>query len=433
MNISVTHVWWKHLEQLRYFLYGCFLFFMPFTQALTFNIGFPLKFSELALLLLSALYLVFNRQVQLPRPIVFLIAAFFFVVTLSLIVNLFWSYPYSLRTYESRFGYTGDSISRYIYFILALLAFVISIDIYLTDTSKFIRIWIYGAMAAAAYAWYLAIFSFLKLPVFFLPGMKEVPQTIFGGVIRSGTFAEGNFMGLFLFLSGVMSFYVKKFKTGVFLFASVFTTFATLSIISIFLFLVLYLRHYIFRKRYIPYFIIGLLLSIPALYLFSQTKMYNNYIHEKIFGRSDQITSEATYSKVDRLNSIKVAFRTAVNNPVLGVGPSNFGRHYDQYYIKGNLTDADYQSLLRKNEKVIPNNVYLEVWAEYGSIGFFILILFLLHLLHYAHYSKELFPGMLCMLICYIAYPSFIMIYLWAFMALPVANYIKVKRGVSFS
>jgi O-antigen ligase len=364
--------------------------------------------------------------VALPRPLIFTLAALFFLVTVSFVLNLFWQYPYPLRTYEARFGYTGDSISRYIYFIIALLAFFISADAFRTDAGRYINLWLLGALVAALYSWYLMAFSLLHLPVFLLPGMKDPPQMIRGYIIRTGTFAEGNFMGLYLFLSGVMAFYIRKFKTGLFLFASIFTTFATLSIVSAFIFLVYYLRQFIFRKKYIPYFFLGLLLAIPALGYFSTTKLYQD-IHDKIFGSSNRITNEATYSKVDRLISIRTAYRTGLANPVLGVGLSNYSRHYDRFYLRDNLSENDYKTFRRPNDKTIPNNIYLEVFAESGLPALLAFLLFLALLIYYAGFGQQraLVPGMLCLLLCFVAYPSFIMIYLWSFMALPVAHFVQ--------
>ncbi len=429
MIAAQTYFLWRKLEIFVRYLYIIFFFCMPFTQALTFNVGFPLKFSELALLILAGIYVLLKRKINLPVTLSILLSSFFFIVSISFFVNLFWHYDYSLKPYETRFGYTGDSISRYIYFVLALCAFFVSIDIFLTDRNRFVKVWVYGAVIAAIYSWYLMLFSLFKLPVYLLPGMKNPPQMIGGYIIRSGTFAEGNYMGCFLFLSGVMSFYIRKIKIGLFLFASVFTSFATLGIVSVFFFLVIYLRKYIFLRKYIPYFFLGLLLLLPLFSLFLKTSVYKEYIYNKIFSSPTHVTGEASYSKVDRFLTSKVAFKMAAGNPIVGVGLSNFARHYDRYYTRDNLMEADYNAFKRVNFKSIPNNVYLEVWSEAGTIALLLFIAILACITYYASVdnSKALLAGMLCLIVCLIAFPSFIMIYLWSFLALPVANYIDQK------
>lgn len=413
---------------MRDLLYSCFFFFMPFTQALTFNVGFPLKFSELSLFLLGLTYLLFNKKILLPKKLILLVSALFFMITISVIVNLFWKYPYPLREYESRFGYTGDAIAKYIYFGLALLSFFISVDIFLTDRKKYTAIWIYGSLAAAAYSWYLVIFSALKMHVYLLPGMIDPPQTINGTIIRCGTFLEGNIMGLYLVLSAALCLYVKKIKYGIFLLISVITTFSTLSIISAFVLTFIYLQHKIFQRKNLGWGFAGIVLLAAGLFFFSQTSLYKMYVHDKLFARTDRITTEAGLSKLDRLYTFESAYNTALANPVLGVGLSNFSRHYDKYLPATN--DAGIRNfMMKKNSKVIPNNIYVELWAENGIVALLVFLAFLGLLLLYAREdrSKALLGGLVCMMLCFFAYPTFTMIYLWAFMAAPVAGYISHK------
>lgn len=428
--IQRKNTWWAYLGDVRHMLYCVFLFFLPFTQALTFNVGFPLKLSELTLFILAFLYLLFNKRTSMPRPLALVFSLLFVVVTVSFAINLHREFPYILRTYETRFGYTGDSVARYIYFILALLSFFISLDIFLTDRERYVKVWMYGALAAGAYSLYLSVFSTLNLPVFLLPGMQHPPQTINGHIIRCGTFLEGNLMGLYLVLSAALCFYIGKIKEGIFLLVAVFTTFSTLSTVSVFLFLVIYLQRQIFKRKYLVYIIPAMLVMAGGLVLFTQTGFYKSYIHEKIFGSADKVTTAGDYSKVDRVFSTRAAFRMGTTYPVFGVGLANYARHFDYYVQRGNMPEHDYNTFLRKGEKVIPNNIYVEVMAESGVIALALFFAFLLLLLYYSRSdpSQALTPAVLSMMICFIAYPSFIMIYLWAFMAIPVADYIARKR-----
>jgi O-antigen ligase len=434
MPLIKQEIGWKYIESLRRLLYSGFFFFMPFTQALTFNVGFPLKFSELILFILSFLYIVFNRRVQMPRRLFIILSALFVVITISVCLNLFWDYPYPLREYETRFGYTGDSITRYVYFVLALLSFFISLDIFLQDRERYIKIWLYGAIVAAAYSCYLCIFSFLGLPVFLLPGMGADIQVIsaFGRlIIRCGTFLEGNMMGLYLILSASLAFYSKRFKIGIFLLISTFTTFSTLSIISVFLFLVIYFQKSLLQKKYISYALPGLMILALLILLFSQTAIYKNYVYSKIFANTSKVSDPLAYSKADRLIGIQDAYRMALANPVSGVGLANYSRHYEQYMYVGTIDPEFAKKMLRRGEKVIPNNIYLEVWAESGGLTLLLFLALLGLLLYYSRFdsTKTLFPALLCMLLCFTAYPSFIMLYLWAFLALPAADYILLKKN----
>lgn len=429
MQNAIRQRGWEMLGKLRDSLYCIFLFCMPFTQALTFKIGFPLKFSELALLMLAFLYLLFHKRVPMPRPLIWLLASLFTVVTISELYNLFREFPYPLREFETRFGYTGDSLSRYVYFLLALMAFFISIDIFLSERTRYINAWLYGALFSAAYSCYLAVFSFLQWPVILLPGMVRPPQTVgFLGreVIRCGTFLEGNMLGLYLVVSAAMAFYIKKNKTGIFLLLATISTFSTLSILCVPIFLFLLLQRLIFQRKYLPYIIPCFAALGLMFFLFTRTSLYKVYIHDKLFADTKKVEHVSAYSKTDRLFSIRDAWNMGAANPLLGVGLANYARHYDHYMDASGFDPVFVKTLIRKGDRVIPNNIYMEVWAESGGIALALFLLLLGLLLIYSLHdsTKALFPAMVCMLICFIAYPSFIMIYLWSFMGLIAAGYI---------
>jgi hypothetical protein len=431
MDVSANNKWWYYLAGARDVLYCIFMLFMPFTQVLTFNLGFPLKFSELALILLAFLYLATRRRVRLPRPVILIFSFLFFIVTVSVVVNYFWNYPYTLRPFETRFGYTGDSISRYVYFILALLSFFISVDIFTQNPRRYIRFWLYGALIAACYAWYLGIFSFLRLPVYLLPGHpQEGPQTISvfnRAIIRCGTFLEGNMMGLYLILSASLAFYIRKYRAGIFLLASVMTTFSTLGMVSVFLFLLIFLHRVIFQRKNLVYLPLAIALTALFIYFFSGTTLYKEYVYKKLVAKTEKIDDATAISKADRLFGIKDAYGMGIGNPVLGVGLANYSRHYDRYMDKKGFDPVFVQKLYRKNSRVIPNNIYLEIWAECGGIALLLFVVLLGMLLYYSRWdtTKAILPGIVCMILCFNAYPSFIMIYLWCFMALPVADHLR--------
>ena len=73
--------------------------------------------------------------------------------------------------------------------------------------------------------------------------------------------------------------------------------------------------------------------------------------------------------------------------------------------------------------RAIPNNVYMEVWAEYGIIGFLFFIMFLATTLWIAIKLKNtiLTGGLLAMYLSLNAFPSFIMLFLWVYLAIPYA------------
>jgi O-antigen ligase len=269
--------------------------------------------------------------------------------------------------------------------------------------------------------------SALGLPYLKLPGMLENPQALYG-IIRSGTFLEGNFFGLFLILSAAIAFYLKKEKSGWYLLLSVLTSLSSISIISSIVFVIIYYKSKIFQKKYLNYLLIFLPALLLGIFLLMQSTFYQNYVYKKIATPSNIITTY-NFSKVDRLLTSRIAYNIGVNNPILGVGPYNYGLHYDQYndinQKVDNLKKSEFATnyFNRINVRAIPNNVYLEIWSEYGILSFLVYLMFLINLLYTLFKLKEpaILGGFVALLLSFNAFPSFIMLFLWVYLAIPYA------------
>ncbi|KJD34109.1 hypothetical protein PK35_05105 [Tamlana nanhaiensis] len=408
-------------------IFSLFIFFLPFTQALTLNVGFPLKMSEL--FLFGLIFIFLGKKVKLSafknvNRISLLIVLFLIWAILSFVINIAWKYDYPLKEFPFRINALGDSLLRVFYIVLNFLAFFISVHFF-KNRSYLLKYWVYGAILASIYAWYLFISSSLNLPYFKLYGMQESPQNL-NGIIRCGTFREGNYFGLFLLLSGAISFYLKKNKTGIFLLLTIITTFSTISIFSAFVFLIFTQRRKFFRKSVFY----KILLLIPIVFIcflvFINSSYYEKYIDSKLSSPSNVLTSES-FSKNDRTLTARIGYFQGINNPFFGVGPYNYGLHYDEYndfeeyFLNNNEWSLEFYQ--RKNKRAIPNNVYIEVLAEYGIVGFIIFVCILLKILQVAFKNKsDLITGSLIgIFISFNAFPSFIMLFVWVFFAIPIA------------
>ncbi|MCD9574712.1 O-antigen ligase family protein [Flavobacterium soyae] len=400
-----------------------FLVFLPFTQALTLNIFFPLKISEIALVILLLFYI--NKKTISRDTIWFfnnnyIIVLVALLVTLSFIVNIYWNYPYPPKVFPFRINRVGDSFIRVCYFYLCLAAYFVSYRLFKKDI-KILETWVLGAIIAAVYGWYLFISSKLNIPYFKLPGIEE-PQML-EGFIRSSTFKEGNYFGLFLLLSASVSFYLKKMVHGWFLLFSVIVSMSTISILSVFIFIFFFYKKELLKLSFlikvIPVVIIGIL-------ILTQTEFYQKYVYGKLFDPTKTLTQN-NFSKADRIITGNVAFYSGIENPFFGVGPANYGLHYDHYnkYKKIVVNRNAYfdHFAQRKNERAIPNNVYLEVFSEYGVIASVLFLLFLFLILTKAYYLKEdsITAGIICIILSFNAFPSFIMLFIWVFLAIPFA------------
>lgn len=410
-----------------YKIFLIFLVFLPFTQALTLNLGFPLKVSELVLFFLLVIFLVKKntfKSIQSVSLINQILLFFLIWVSFSFVINMFWNYNYSLKEVPNRISPLFDSFLRLVYIYLAAFTFFISQYFFKRDISV-LKYWVNGAVFAAFFGWYLFVFSGFNLPYFKLPGMDENPQSI-NGFIRCGTFKEGNYFGLFLLLSATIAFYLKKTKSGVFLLVSIITTMSTITLISVGVFAVYVLRKALLKKKLLLVGLMSLPLVIMFSFYFLQTDYFENNVYKKLVKPANEL-SKNNISKVDRVLTSRIALKQGINNLVFGVGPYNYGLHYDKYndfetYLKNN-NSWSLEFFNRKNKRAIPNNVYMEIWAEYGVFGFFIFVTFLVLILVKSYKSGNdlMTGGMIALLISFNAFPSFIMLFVWVFLAIPIS------------
>lgn len=397
------------------YLIGIFIFFLPFTQALTIDLKFPLKISELAIILLVLLFFFIHRF-HIPRRnqgLFLVISMLFGVLGLSVLINMAWEYPYRLYYTEGRFGKEIDSLLKFIYVGIAFTVFLVSSNIFANNRDKYVNIYINGALLAASYSWYLFASSLLSLPYLALPGMEPNPQRInliYAEVIRSGTFKEGNMMGLFLFLSAALAFYQKRFRSAYFLTASVLTTFSTMAFICTFLFVNLYFFRNIFRRDIVIRFFVWMIAITMALSVLINIPEFRSIVLNKVIPNPNAELHE-TFSRMDRLNQILIAGQIALDNPLLGVGIANYGLHYTHYNT---------EPLFAYNFKAIPNNIYFELLSEGGFIALFLFLIFLIALGRRTLYDRSgiLSKAFLLLLLYFLAYPTFTLLFVWVFFGL---------------
>ncbi|WP_147406401.1 O-antigen ligase family protein [Maribacter vaceletii] len=353
------------------------------------------------------------------------------LATISFIINIPWVYNYPIKNIPYRIARVPDSLLRLIYIYLNVGAFFLAI-FFLSRGNRALNFWIKGAVIAAFYGWYLAISSAFNIPYLSLPGMDESPQKIVG-IVRCGTFKEGNYFGLYLLLSATIAFYLNKIKIAWFLMVSILVSFSTISIFSAILLLGVYFKSYFLKKKVLRIILIIIPLLMILLVYFIKGDFYKKYVHDKLFTPLNSLTT-SNLSKVDRYLTGNIAYEAGIDNPFFGVGPYNYGLHYDEYNTILNIVDNHSKWSInffnRDNIRAIPNNVYLEIWAEYGIIGFVLFLSFLIITLRTALKLKNIIitGGLLAMYISLNAFPSFIMLFLWVYLAIPYGLAIRQNR-----
>ena len=173
---------------------------------------------------------------------------------------------------------------------------------------------------------------------------------------------------------------------------------------------------------------------LTSLYIV-KTPYFQTYVLAKINTPSN-VLSKWSFSKVDRTITARIGYFQGINNLFFGVGPFNYGLHYDEYndsktFILNN-NEWSLSFFSKENKRSIANNVYIEVFAEYGLFGFFIFITFLIKILRLSIKNKNdlITGGIIAILISFNAFPSFIMLFVWVFLAIPAAfENLKLKEN----
>ncbi|MDB5149464.1 MAG: p19 [Mucilaginibacter sp.] len=416
LDISNEDSFWDRLknQSARETLIKLFFLFLPFGQALTLNIVFPLKLSEISLVLLVLHEIATGNFLnwKLSRPIL-LSFLFIFIVLVSVFVNIFYRYNYPLSLEYSRINPAIDSIMKFFYVMLALLGMLVTRNA-LIQKPSLIKWFFIGAIVSSIYCWYLFISGVLRIPAFLLPGMENPPQVAtFNGIdiIRVGTFKEGNYMGFYLLLSAILALYYRKTKLSIFLFITIITTFSTTSIFCFIIFIVFY-----FIKKYKKYkikLIVGFsIIAVVIVSLVQVSEAFRTIFYNKIFGNEDSVENQNDlFSKADRLNSTIVGLSIFTNNPVLGIGLSNYGLHYKHYNAA-----PDFELL--SDTKRIPNNIYIEILSECGLLSLIVFAAFLYVVFREAKHKSNgiLTAGLIAACVYFFAFPTFTMLFIWVFL-----------------
>ena len=390
---------------------------LPFAWSLTVDLRFPFKLYELALIVAAVAACANGRLRAAPGTWKLLRPLWLFVAFAAAVLTAraLWPLPTAeTGTFTSRFGTTGDGVAKSVYVLLGMFAFVVCSHAALRSPALYVRVWLCGALAASVYAWYLFASSFLGIVPPLLPGSR-VPQylAVLGHeVIRSGPFQEGNHLGLYLVCSTALAIYARQFAAAALFTGTAFVTFSTVNVIALAL---LWLRTgWAATARFRGTGRVAAALSFAGLAAAALlTLASTGYAAEVVFNK---LGSGDSFSRGDRLNSSIAGVRMTADYPVAGVGISQYGPHYKAYQVT-NIFDVNTEL------KPVANNVYVELLSETGVVGTACMALFWL-LVYRRSRGPALMPlrwGLIGIFLVFTTFPSYTMIFLWAYWALITA------------
>jgi O-antigen ligase len=389
---------------------------LPFTYALTVDLGFPLKAYEVALAFALLTYLGDLRLPLAPgtRGVVRRLA--WFTIAAAVLTLMRFTLPAegsSPFDFGARFGPAGDAIAKLLYLALGVFGFLLFSRTAYADESRYLHAWRIGAITAAIYSWYLFASGLLGLDPFLLPGIADPKYFSVAGktFVRSGTFQEGNFLGLFLLVSVGIALYERRRLLAAVLSLTVLLTFSTVNAVALaLLWAMVWFRSHSRSSlgRRAKYVMLGIIIALIVGLVLYQT----GYLQAVVFGK---LNTEELGSRVKRVAFMVAGLRMFADHPWLGVGISQFGYFYNHYQPLGLAGIAE-------TVKLIPNNIYIELLAELGIVGFLMFAGFLVEIYRRLR-RPELAPlrwTFLALLFSLNGFPTYTVMFLWAFFGLAV-------------
>ena len=107
-------------------LLAIFFIFIPFSQAFTFDMGFPLKISEIAMILI----ILSSKNIAKFKKDDIILLLFLIIALSSFLINLLWEYSYDIAIIKYRFGENLDSLAKLLYLGFTIYYFILLRNIF---------------------------------------------------------------------------------------------------------------------------------------------------------------------------------------------------------------------------------------------------------------------------------------------------------------
>lgn len=373
---------------------------LPLYQALTIDVGFPLKLPELAMGLCLTARVLRGRVLSERRITRSEVAAGLLVV--SAVVSLAVAMT---RPHDYQYSSAASGATELGYLIFDVLAFGAATSFIKAHGAVFVRLWVKGATVAAVYALYMAASSAAGVAVPLLPGTALQAIDVGGvAILRAGSFLEGNYLGTYLLASLALALSGPRRRTALVISLGILASFSTVAIILagvLWMGAVRAPRRSNLHRIPIAVGVVVVTLALAAL---------SSEVTEAVGGK---LRDPRSTSSVERLALIRAGTSMFAEAPLTGVGVAQFGNHLKEH----RPSDIPTNSLARPY-RVIPNNVYIQIASELGLLG---LISFALLLLCLGTRVRRGSPihrlGFGCVLLSLMAFPTFLALFLWLYFA----------------
>lgn len=387
------------------FIFATILIMLPHTKVPAIDWAYIIRPADLLLILISMIYFK-GRSDGRQAPIG--MAEMLVVFAISAISVMWGYYRYSMADHVQIFDggeqvqYYWIPIKKLILIAICFFGFQFVICTRSMQTGLMAKYWHRGLFLAVLLhaATYIVSDDYL--------------------VYRGGVFIEGNQAGSYYLLSFFLMWHAKVqgAKYGIEgMILAVFGIALSQSTTSLVLLFPLAFLAYLslkpnLRKRtldFIPLVLCGILVLVSVYVLFGQ-EIVNKLANKEI--------NPGSFSRYDRLASVKSALNMFVDNPVFGVGIQGYAfalKDYADPFIKL-FYDWDYRR--------IANNVYAEILAEQGVIGLAAMVALLTRIAWpiIADFRDRaiLFVAVMSILLSWMAFPTYTVSYHWVGLAVLV-------------
>jgi hypothetical protein len=386
-------------------LLGLGILALPFTKALTVDVGFPLKAYEIFFAASVATFFVspqrfgFSGRWPIIRPLMFawLVA-----------IGSFFAFAYSDINYADlsfRGGAQLDGFARVAYLLLNILVFIVIIGRPQLRIVPFLSsCWLLGMALSATYSIYCVVSFLFTGEAFLLPGLERHQLGTIGPITvsRSGTFEEGNFGGLYFLLSIVIAARMRRPVFAALALAGLLTTQSTAAYFGL---VVLVGTYALLSSRslftLIPYFVGGIVAAF-GLFVF--------------FAEQGKFETTGSASGAVRFNEAMTGINIWLTSPIYGVGLGQYGFHYFRNVWDMSLAEAV------TSDRHIASVIYVEILSELGVLGLLAFALFWRRWMGAIKAGRGngniLYASAFAMMVSFLAYPTFNIAFLWCFLGL---------------
>ena len=391
---------------------ACFLFLLP-QFAIPAGATYRPPAASLFLLVWALLALVRPRALRIssadPDALLRLLSCFFLYCLVSAVYgycSLASESRLTLRLTTGNVDYVRVAAERLLQLLLVIVAFEVVRRS--RSTPRQLMCWWLNGMAAAVA---LHVLTYL---------ITDDPL-----LQRAGTFNEGNLAGLYYLTSVFVGLEYRRTsragKGSMFLVLAVLGVLLSRSTAGIVLLSILFATRYTLAardgwsrtRRTLLMFIV-----LPVAGISISSAGLDFGISEKLF---EQDVTANSFSRIDRLESIAAAIRLFVESPVIGNGLQTYG------FLSNDLLDGPLLAMYDGSYRRIPNNIYAEIAAELGIVGLAIFGAFLASLLRRIvrqrrDIDRNLLFGIIAILLYWNAYPTYSVVFVWAFFGLAMAS-----------